>query len=81
MSDRLDKKFEQFLIDFTNAQDTENAVLSCFRNLEQHFAFPPDFYEMAKNLFPSINVISVLLNDDYKKLLELIIKKMRLLIG
>ena len=75
MSDRLDKKFEQFIIDFINAQDTENAVLSCFRNLEQHFEFPPDFYEMAKNLFPSINVISVLLNDDDKKLLEQIIEK------
>jgi hypothetical protein len=75
MSTPPGKKFEQFIIDFANAQGTENAVLSCFRNLENHFNFSTDFYEMAKNLFPSINVISILLNDNDKKLLEQIIVK------
>jgi hypothetical protein len=75
MNTGVDKKFGQFIVDFVNANSTEEAVLSCFRNLQRHFAFSPDFSEMAKNLFPSINVISVLLNNDDKKLLEQIIEK------
>ena len=75
MNTAVDKKFGKFIIDFANAESTENALLSCFRNLQHHFQFPADFYEMAKNVFPSIYVISALLNNNDKKLLEQILKK------
>ena len=75
MNNGFDKKYGQFIVDFANAEGTENALLACFVNLQQNFQFPPDFYEMAKNLFPSINVISVLLDNHDKKLLEQIFKK------
>lgn len=75
MNTGVDKKFGQFIVDFVNADGTEEAVLSCFRNLQQHFAFPPDFSEIVKILFPSIDVLSVMLNSDDKKLLEQIIEK------
>ena len=75
MNTGFDKKYGQFIVDFANAEGTENALLACFDNLQQNFQFPPDFDEMAKNLFPSINVISVLLDNHDKKLLEQIFKK------
>ena len=75
MKTGLEKKFGQFIIDFVNADDTENALLSCFRNLQHHFLFSLDFYEMTKNVYPSINVISALLSKNDKKLLEQILKK------
>ena len=75
MNAGFDKKYGKFIVDFANAEGTENALLACFDNLQQNFQFPPDFDEMAKNLFPSINVISVLLDNHDKKLLEQIFKK------
>ena len=69
------RKYGQFLVDFVNAEDTENAVLSCFYNLQHNFSFGPDFYEAAKISFPSINKISSRLNTGDKKLLEQILKK------
>ena len=69
------KKYGQYLVDLVNAEDTENAVLSCFYNLQQNFSFAPDFYEAAIKSFPSINKISLRLNASDKKLLEQILKK------
>ena len=66
----LDKKFGYFIVDFANAENTEDAILACLRNFQQNFQFSPDFYEMTKNLFPSLNVISVLLDNNDKKLLK-----------
>jgi len=73
------KKYGQFLVDFANADGTENAVLACFNNLQQNFSFPPDFYDMVKNLYPSLNVISALLSNADKKLLEQILIKSAIL--
>jgi hypothetical protein len=74
-------KYGQFLVDFANADSTENAVLSCFNNLQQNFSFPPDFYEMVKNLYPSMNVIAVLLSEADQKLLEQVLKKNAIISG
>ena len=75
MNTGFEARYGQFIVDFANAKDTENALLACFVNLQRNFQFPSDFYETATNLFPSINVISVLLSNNDKKLLEQILKK------
>jgi hypothetical protein len=69
------KKFGQLLVDFINADSTENALHSFLYNLQHHFSFSTDFYERVKNLFPSINIFAASLNKDEYKLLELILMK------
>jgi len=75
MNIKLMKKYGQFLIDFANSDGTENAVLACLNNLQHHFSFSTGFYDMVRNLYPSINVIAALLNDADRRLLNEILKK------
>ena len=75
MNAKFEKKYGQFIVDFANADSTENAVLACFTSLQRLFGFSAEFYDMVKNLYPSINSIAVLLTEVDKKLLEQILKK------
>ena len=72
------KKFGNLLVDFINADGTENALHSFLYNLRYHFSFSADFYERVKNLFPSINIFAASLNREEYKLLELILMKNRI---
>jgi hypothetical protein len=72
------KKFGHLLVDFINADSTENALHSFLYNLQSHFSFSTDFYERVKHLFPSINIFAAALNKDEYRLLELILMKNRI---
>jgi hypothetical protein len=72
------KKFGHLLVDFINADGTENALQSFLYNLQSHFSFSTDFYERVKHLFPSINIFAAALNKDEYRLLELILTKNRI---
>jgi hypothetical protein len=78
MNSNHSKKFGNLLVDFINASGTENALHSFLYNLQSYFSFSADFYERVKNLFPSIKILSASLNKDEYKLLELILKKNRI---
>jgi hypothetical protein len=75
MSTELSKEKGLLLVDFVNADSSEDAVLALLSNLQRHFSFSAEFYELAKNLYPSINVIAALLSQADKQLLEQIQKK------
>jgi hypothetical protein len=72
------KIFGSLLVDFVNADGTENALHSFLYNLQYRFSFSGDFYERVKRLFPSINVFAASLNKDEHRLLELILIKNRI---
>jgi hypothetical protein len=72
------KKFGHLLVDFINADGTENALQSFLYNLQSHFSFSTDFYERVKHLFPSINIFAAALGKDEYRLLELILMKNRI---
>ena len=72
------RKFGHLLVDFINADGTENALQSFLYNLHSHFSFSTDFYERVKHLFPSINIFAAALNKDEYTLLELILMKSRI---
>ena len=69
------KKFGNLLVDFINAEGTENALHAFFYDLQSYFSFSTDFYEKVKSLFPSINIFAASLNNYEYKLLELILRK------
>jgi len=72
------KKLGHLLVDFINADGTENALHSFLHNLQYNFSFSTDFYQRVKNLFPSINIFAASLNRDEYKLLELLLAKNRI---
>lgn len=78
MNSNHSKKFGNLLVDFINADGTENALHTFFYNLQSYFSFSADFYQRVKGLFPSINILATSLNKDEYNLLELILKKNRI---
>lgn len=78
MNSNHSKNFGNLLVDFINAAGTENALHSFFYNLQSYFSFSADFYQRVKDLFPSINILAASLNEDEYNLLELILKKNRI---
>lgn len=71
------KKFGRLLVDFINADGTENALQSFLHNLQSYFSFSTDFYERVKHLFPSTSIFAAAMNKDEYRLLELIVMKTR----
>lgn len=78
MNSANSKIFGSLLVDFVNADGTENALHSFLYSLQAYFSFSSDFYERVKRLFPSINVFAASLNKDEHRLLELILMKNRI---
>jgi hypothetical protein len=79
MNSANSKMFGRLLVDFVNADGTENALHSFLYNLQSRFSFSTDFYERVKRLFPSINVFAASLTKNEQRLLELILIKNRIL--
>jgi hypothetical protein len=75
MNTDLSKKYGHLLADFVNSNGTDEAVLSFLSGLQRQFSFSMDFFESARNQFPSTNTITASLNDLEKEFLKLILKK------
>jgi hypothetical protein len=72
------RKFGSLLVDFINADGAENALHAFFYDLQAYFSFSTNFYEKVKRLFPSINIFAAALNNAEYRLLELIVRKNRI---
>jgi hypothetical protein len=75
MKNDLAKKYGLLFVNFVNAGNTEDAVLSFLRNLQRCFSFSLDFHEKMKRQFPSIMTIAAGLSEDEKRLLNIILNK------
>jgi len=71
----LAKNHGLLCVNFVNADSTEGAVFSFLRNLQRCFCVSLDFYERMKSRFPSVIAIAAALNEDEKRLLEIIVNK------
>ena len=66
----------QAVVDFVNAENTDEAAFQHFRKIQQIAGFPPTFAERAKKVFPSIAPYMALRVSE-KKLIEKIIEERR----
>ena len=78
-NDALAKKHGKLLVDFTNAEDTDEACLSFLGNIHSLFPVTPKAVDQIKKTFPLLGSASGLPGGSDKVLLELLLEKKRLI--
>jgi len=78
-NDALAKKHGKLLVDFANAEDTDEACLSFLDNVHSLFSVTPKAVDQIKKTFPMLGSGSGLPGGSNKKLLELLLEKKRLI--
>jgi len=71
------KKLGTILVDFANAETTDEACIAYFRNIKTFLSFSPDFVERLEKVFPLKTSFYAPLNQIEFKLLNLISEKVR----
>ncbi len=69
------RKHGQILVDFANSENTDEACLSFFSNIQDFLSFSPGFDEHIKKVFPFLSPYTEPMNETEKKILELILKE------
>jgi len=78
-NDALAKKHGKLLVDFANAEDTDEACLSFLGNIHGLFSVTPKTVDQIKKTFPLLGSGSGLPGGSDKELLELLLEKKQLI--
>lgn len=73
-----ERLYGQAIIDFVNADTTDEAVFGFFDNVSRIFGFPTTFMKQAKKAFPSKANLSLSLGEPEKTFLELFVEEKNL---
>jgi hypothetical protein len=65
----------QILVDFANAENTDEACFAYFKNIQSSLGFSSKFDEQIKKNFPYMSSFSESMNEAEKELLELVLKE------
>jgi len=72
------KSYRQILVDFCNAQTSDEACLTLFRNLQNLFSFSSNFAEKMEENYPSLKKLYSCFNETERELFDLVLEGERL---
>jgi hypothetical protein len=65
----------QILVDFANAENTDEACFAYFKNIQSFLGFSPKFDKQIKKNFPCMSSFTESMSEAEKELLELVLKE------